>query len=109
MKWLLYVGLVIGVMSSASAGYRNGNNIFKLCTTEKSDSLYYINLAECDGYITGVVDLAASEKKLCSPKQVTIGQLRDITVKWLSDNPQHRHFTANSLVIAALIEAYPCK
>ena len=70
----------------------------------------------CMGYIAGIADTIMSLHgsnyygySICLPQEVTLGQLTDLTRSFLSSHPGQRHFTANSLVAAALDESFPCR
>lgn len=99
-----------GIISQAFATFYDGNRLQSLCTEEGQ-----IGLTMCMGYISGVSDTIDSSKnnlfgyKVCQPQRVSVGQIKDISVVWLKQNPQFRHFPATVLVIAALAEAFPCK
>ena len=80
--------------------YESGNDLFTQCTSK--------NVAEemaCGGFITGVVD---TSHLICPPKTVNRGQLRDIVIKYLKENPQVRHNSGAGLVLASLITLFPC-
>jgi hypothetical protein len=44
----------------------------------------------------------------CIPDGVTSGQAVSIVKKYLKENPEELHYTAQSLVAFALIKAFPC-
>ena len=46
---------------------------------------------------------------LCVPGESTKGQLADVVIKYLEQNPERRHLEAGSLVPEALNRAFPCK
>jgi len=46
--------------------------------------------------------------KACVPKNVTISQTKDVVTRWLANNPERRHYSADSLVAWALAEGFPC-
>lgn len=67
-------------------------------------------------YVRGVWDgvtlheeLAKTAPYFCVPSGVTVGQVKDVFVKFLAENPKSRHLSGDVLVMAALIQAYPCK
>jgi hypothetical protein len=65
------------------------------------------------GYVLGIADeennmVRGATPSLCIPVEVTRRQLRDIVNIWLSQHPETRHYAARGLVVAALIEAFPC-
>ena len=66
----------------------------------------------CFGYIQGVSDtLAVSGQKkgiYCLPSEVTMGQMMEVVVKYLKDNPGTRHEHSATLIRAAFHDAWPC-
>ncbi len=74
------------------------------------DGLKGQNLADNSralGYIAGVAD-SYMGVKVCTNGKVNLGQAADIVQSYLSSNPKMRHYTADSLVVAALATAFPC-
>lgn len=74
----------------------------------------------CVGYVAGVLDLEATwdsvEEKsskirhFCVPGDgIPGGQVLRILKKWLDKNPEKLHWRADSIIHAALLEAFPCK
>ncbi len=93
---------------SASAYIETGNKLFSKCM----DKELALN-AVCTGYIIGVSDALGSldilqKFKVCMPDNVPVAQIRDVTTRWLEQNPAQRHFQAAWLVPIALAEAFPC-
>ena len=113
MKRILMVMLVMSWASPGWAGFKAGNELFAECQVAKTDNTYY-QRGYCLGYIVGAFDASAGADggvggiTFCAPVGVESGQVQDIVVKWLDDNPQHRHHSAHSLVAAALSEVWPC-
>jgi len=112
----------IPVFGSSSAAL-DGNEILRRCSPglEKTD-LTAMENAEyiyCMGYIAGVMDAAvfmhtmSDEKntvwRWCGPADgIAGGQAARIVVKWLKNNPEKLHLRGDTLIIAALHEAFPC-
>lgn len=90
------------VATPANAGFTDGNELHSHC----GDKSGYLQ-GYCDGYIGGVAD-SIEQEQLCLPDTVKFGQLRDVVLIFLRDHPQDRHFSASSLVIAAIKQAF-CK
>jgi cell division protein FtsI/penicillin-binding protein 2 len=44
----------------------------------------------------------------CVPENVERGQIVDVTIKYLAENPQSRHESARGLTLQALQGAFPC-
>ncbi len=59
--------------------------------------------------VQGALYLAKAPARFCAPAGVTMGQDRDVVVRWLEKNPAQRHGDAAPLVIAALQDAFPCQ
>ncbi len=59
------------------------------------------------GYVQGVADVYA-RVKICAPQNVTAGQARDVVKQYLELNPERRHYSADSLVVNALAQVWPC-
>lgn len=102
MKRLLVASL-LAVSSVANATYYTGNELFnKLTSKDTIDKMFAL------GYIAGVHD-AMEGVAVCAPQGVTLGQLNDVVLRKLRAIPEHRHNSADSLIFAALSEAFPCK
>jgi hypothetical protein len=75
-----------------------------------------IDLATCNGYVSGVVDggLVASAGNengrypLCVPSEVTRLELVRVVLKYGNDHPEKLHWLAGRLVVEALSTAFPC-
>jgi hypothetical protein len=61
------------------------------------------------GYVMGVSDALQARHTTCSPKGVSGGQIMDVVTKHFRDDPEDRHYTAESEVELALKKAFPCK
>jgi hypothetical protein len=69
--------------------------------------------AECVGYILGVVDHLEATREYermsaCVRVGVESDQVRDVVVKYLTDNPQVRDQYAWGAVVAAVVQAWSC-
>lgn len=87
-----------------------GNELLSDC--EGTDEF---NRGWCTGRIVGYtqglnhgLDLGGSVGLYCLPEGVTLGQLRDVTVKFLNDHPERRHEKDTLLMLDAMSEAFPC-
>lgn len=95
------------------AAFENGNELHEACKNDQSfDNKSFFDSTYCAAYIIGVADVVATENvygyKVCFPRNVSSGQVQDVVKQWLANNPHERHYTASSLVAAALSEAFPC-
>jgi hypothetical protein len=104
--------LMVG--GAATAAFFDGNKLFQECQggddprqSEQGDPGKSTEWGECLGYILGVED-ALDGTAFCLPDGVRSRQVRDIVTLWLQGHPETRHYEAQSLVITALKEKFPC-
>jgi hypothetical protein len=94
--------------SAASAelpAFSTGNDLLAAC---QSSSHY--DQGFCQGYLFGVVHyLNAVGNHVCRFDGVTSGQMQDIAVRFLRDNPEGRHWPALSQAVQALMQTFPCE
>jgi hypothetical protein len=100
MKQLI-VGLLF-VPCIASAEFMDGNGLL----SRMNDSETVPRMVAL-GYVQGVADVFA-RVKICAPQNVTAGQARDVVKQYLEINPDRRHYSADSLVLNALAQVWPC-
>lgn len=125
-----YVGLAVSVWASTTTPITaepfDGNFVLSMC--ESSDEM---RLGICAGYFSGLVDGAAygamaSAMTLgienlaevnnaievfigyCVPPSATNGQIVDVNIAYLQDNPAMRHEAARGLFNLAMRDAFPC-
>jgi hypothetical protein len=97
----LIVGLLF-VPCMASAEFLDGNGLL----SRMNDSETVPRMVAL-GYVQGVADVYA-RVKVCAPQNVTAGQARDVVKQYLEINPERRHYSADSLVVNALAQVWPC-
>ena len=104
----IFVVLIL-VGAPASAGFQTGNSFYDKCSqNDDFDAMY------CMGYSGAIADTlgtgaqAINGFRACMPTGASHNQVLAIVNNWLAQNPEKRHFTAASLVAAALAEAFPC-
>lgn len=106
MRYLIAAAMVTVVASSPALAnnFLNGNDLYALCEdhTAASDGM-------ASGYIGAAADSTADyDVRVCFPTRMTMSQARDVVCKYLDDHPEDRHFTAFSLSMRALTQAWPC-
>jgi len=106
-----FVAVVIALMVAgpASADFQDGNSLLERCREAPGFGRGY-----CFGFVAAVSDVmrrgvSVAGHRACVPSNVTQGQVVSATVQWLEANPDHRDYVAQSLVAAALSEAFPCR
>ena len=72
-----------------------------------------------DGYMGAITKISADSGRssesveeeffnICMPGEVQIGQLIDVTSKYLQKKPEERHEGAGAIVLVSAMEAWPC-
>ena len=107
--------LIIGVHFCAEAGFKDGVSLeekaraFDRINARNGDSVqdpmdasYYI------GYVLGVHDALSGTGSFCPPENFTINEATAIVRRYLRQNPGQLNKTADTLVVKALAQAFPC-
>jgi len=87
----------------ASAEFMDGNTLLS-----KMNDSDVIPRAVSLGYVQGVIDVFV-RTKVCPPQNITAGQARDVVKQYLEINPEKRHYSADSLVVNAIAQVWPCR
>lgn len=86
--------------SSAFCAFFDGNEMIELGEE---------NPVALGMYVAGAADFAMGMHMVCVPNRAQVGQLRDVVIKYLDEHPEHRHYSADSIVVTALREGFPCE
>ncbi len=97
----LIVGLLF-VPAMAQAEFMSGNGLLKDMNGDVVDKSIAL------GYVMGVSD-AYTNVTVCVPDNVTAGQVQDIVRRYLENNPDKRHYAADSLIRDSLEKVWPCR
>jgi hypothetical protein len=108
---VLVFALTCGIAEAVETdpGFVNGNDLYAYCTASDNSKR-----GICLGYVEGMADsiglmqTASAAAVFCIPP-VLASQARDVVVKYLQDNPAHRHEAGATLVMEALHDAWPCR
>ncbi|WP_306111521.1 MULTISPECIES: Rap1a/Tai family immunity protein [Roseovarius] len=128
------IGRVLALFCLASAATATnaqqitGNQLLDTCTSDNQ-----IMAGFCLGYIIGysegapwggtlaimqanpglgtdaVNDAVGAITGSCVPSEASNEQLMDVTIKYLTNNPETRHTSARTLIWTAYSEAFPCE
>jgi hypothetical protein len=90
--------------SAIAAAPATGNEFLIMCNTEEP-----IRRVFCAGYVSGIAGMLSDQRLICVPSNVTAGQMKQVALKFLQDNPQIAHHPPASLISFALIKAFACK
>ncbi len=104
-KLLLLAGLVL---AAGQVQADSGSELLEYCSAPET----FLE-GVCLGYVMGIEDahdsLVGTRPFYCLSAGVSKGQLELIVKKFLQENPEKLHLSAGTLVILALMEAFPCK
>lgn len=98
----------------AQAGLFTGKKLADFC----DDQSAHFKDGVCVGYIFGVLDHFEAMKmlfgnqlpmRICKPHDVTVGQTRSVVHAFLKEHPEMLHERADSLVLIAMRDAFPCE
>ena len=102
--------LIVDLLGTpAWADFESGNSLYESCSADRGFGSAY-----CMAYCIGVADVLGDGEvsvgafTACIPTSSTQGQVADVVSNWLARNPEQRHYSAASLVAAALDESFPC-
>jgi hypothetical protein len=108
MRILICALVALGWAGAALAD--DGNKLLEICKASEGSQ----SRVKCLGYVTGVHDAIAVFKSTgavkispCVPAGATPSQMADVVVKYLTENPKDRDYSAAGVVMAALINAWP--
>ena len=127
MKHILIVLLLCAPICMASTAQIDGNELVRRCKPFFDDvsgsgittlsNIERLNMGYCAGYIAAVLDLEtmwqAVEGKTsralhpCMPQDVPNEQVLKILKKGTDNHPEKLHERADSIIIWALVEAFP--
>lgn len=102
MKKILVCLLLIPCV--ASAEFWTGNKLYNnMKSTNNMDQV------QAYGYVMGVFDTSAGVEHCGQAAQnVTVGQINDIAMQYLEQNPAQRNLAADLLVRVAFSRVWPC-
>lgn len=113
MKKILITLLILGCFTVSSltvfaASFKStkifevtGNKLTEICKKEEG-----YDYGVCLGFINGV---AALQRQACIPDGVKFGQLKDVVLKYINENPEHRHKNATTIITSAISQVWVCR
>jgi hypothetical protein len=104
-RFLLSLSLMLVTPVTSYADAPTGNSLKNDC----SETSTYFQRGSCSGYIAGVSDMLFTAHRICYGPNVTRGQIEDVVIKYLNDNPAIRDQIGIVLIEKSLRDAFPCK
>ena len=103
---ILVVALQPNLGEAQSLDPNSGNLWLRQCTES-------FTRPDCVGFVSGVDEFLyrypTTTPFYCPPRGVTRGQMVDVAVKFMRDNPARLHEPFVSLLIDSLRAAFPCR
>lgn len=105
---LLGCAAIFAVPADAAGEFKSGNEIkIGLEGWVDKNSTEYVRDGVAFGYVIGVHD-ALSGVAVCSGENVTQGQVINVVLKFMRQNPEILDRSADQVVAAALKAVWPC-
>jgi hypothetical protein len=92
------------VATPAIAEFQTGNDLYEGLRANRGT--FEFNYAF--GYTIGAFD-AAVNVHTCPPNGITQGQVLDMTLAYLDNNPNMRHYSADSVISLMFNKMWPCR
>ena len=118
-RFLLVIVIISSMfpVSAAADAVRGEQLLHWLTGKANSEIEATMDRAKSMAYLSGLLDsyvvlsaIAPELKIYCvPPKGISIGQAREVVVKWLSNHPERLKEEARILVLYALQDAFPCQ
>ena len=103
-KRKLLAALLAGLLATgAQAEFETGNTLLS-----KLDSTSIVDRMFGTGFVVGVFDVYQHVEICTNNAPVTVGQVTDMARNYLANNPALRHYTAESLIVEAFKQVWPC-
>jgi hypothetical protein len=110
-----FLAIVVGAtappwVSPASAYFVDGDELLNHCSITTADERFDPQI--CVTYIMGAYDAHMFQRLVrnqprCTPRTLTVAQLREVVVSYLMANPDNRAMDASALVWNAIIAEWP--
>lgn len=104
----LFLALLVTVPLLAQTSLRQDAFTLRQWLVERNSPQHVTEGSWATGYITGIAD-ALDNSAFCIPNTATAGELNEVVIKYLTDNPTRLHQHRSVVVGLALADAYPCK
>lgn len=108
--------LLASVSTSAKVGKFSGEDFLRQCTTNKPDQPPENKEEQemavyCVGYIEGAITviLAQDGQSFCIPQNTTPADLIRATFTFMQDHPDQQQNLFGSVILAAVLDRWPCK
>ena len=108
MKKVVFILALMLPINAAVAGFTDGNQLYQWMLEDEKENGSMFQSGLFKGYIAGVVDLG-DDFLFCTTVGVTRGQYTAVVAKYIKNNPEEWNKAADTIVVDALKEAFPCE
>ena len=99
--------LLLSLVCSGAHAFTDGNTLRGWSTGSGDAGADIVNSSVFMGYVRGLVD-TGDGVLFCPSDNVTVGQCSAVVAKYLENNPEKWNLAAQTLVIGAMQQAFPC-
>jgi hypothetical protein len=105
-KLILTIGLaLIFAAGPVTAQVWTGHDYTQTCNGDPDE----YEASVCATFVIGIAQAGKGNGLICMPPTVTRGQTFAVVDSYISDHPEARDTAASEMVVASLIEAFPCQ
>jgi hypothetical protein len=103
MKRFVIAALLVFPGIAQAEYFDTGNDLWNVCTDNVAGHNYL-----CIGMSAAYFDMMLATGYRCATPVTDRGQVRDVVLKYLSDNPAMRSMPASELAVTSLTAAFQC-
>jgi hypothetical protein len=106
MAALLIVAAPAKAQNERADAFERGNNFVRFCEGSIRNKI------ECMAYLLGVFhgsQFGGATKTVCLPEGVDTGQLYEVAMAYIRNNPARAHWAPFGLMLLSWKEAFPCE
>ena len=101
MRKFLFSIAIFLLATNAQSGMITGQKLYEMLSSNQ-----VVQRTAATGYVTGVFDMGDGVVWCETPDYISIGNVADITLKYLRDNPESRKRIAHFAVIFAMQDLF---
>jgi len=106
---MIFAAVLLGVSGSAASQSSRGltaNDLYSICQSNRNVCMAYVRGA-VEGYQWSAT-VHNNKDLFCLPTGHDFGQVTDVVIKSLRDDPANRHEQAILIVLLSVVKAFPC-
>ena len=105
--------LLYSITSYGQSNFRTGQQLVEGARGYINGQADYSSIT-FTAYVVGVIDAwqdiseVSGKRAYCLPPEITIGQVSDVSAKFIIQHSEFWHLAGSSLVLAAIVKTFPC-